>query len=28
MVPPFGPDKKKQASMYFNAMRLRTRFLG
>ncbi|WP_010540276.1 aldehyde dehydrogenase family protein [Dietzia alimentaria] len=28
MVPPFGPDKKKQASMYFNAMRLRTKFLG
>ncbi|KAA0916544.1 aldehyde dehydrogenase family protein [Dietzia sp. ANT_WB102] len=28
MVPPFGPDKKKQASMYFNVMRLRTKFLG
>ena len=25
MVPPFGPDKKKQASMYFGAMKLRTR---
>lgn len=28
MVPPFGPDKKKQASIYFNAMRLRTKYLG
>lgn len=28
MVPPFGPDKKKQASIYFTAMRLRTKFLG
>ena len=25
MVPPFGPDKKRQASMYFGAMKLRTR---
>ena len=28
MVPPFDAAKKKQASMYFNAMRLRTKFLG
>lgn len=28
LVPPFGPDKQKQASMYFKAMRLRTRLLG
>lgn len=25
MVPPFGPDAKKQAGIYFKAMRLRTR---
>ena len=28
MVPPFTPEKKRQASLYFNAMRLRTKFLG
>ena len=28
MVPPFGPEKKRQASIYYKAMRLRTKYLG